>query len=121
MTSRLSSWFSTCLRFAVLVEGEGIVFYEDDVYLFESNVGNWSDAVPLAVALGKQKEAEYLNPDGARVRRRLKEVLTLDWLRVKDLDGAVVWSRTEPVPPEDATAFDLELQPDYSHPSSTGV
>jgi hypothetical protein len=77
--------------------------------------------VPLAVDLGREKETDYVNPDGARVRRRLERVLTLDWLRDGDLDRATVWSRIESVPPNDALAFDIEFEPLASEPSSTGV
>jgi hypothetical protein len=37
VTHTPSRWFSTCLRFVVLVEGQGSLYYEDDVCLFQCN------------------------------------------------------------------------------------
>jgi hypothetical protein len=110
-------WFSAGLRTVCLIEDEGASVLMDTVRILRAS--GWDEALRRAVDLGRADEKEYLNGDNHRVRWRLDRILTLDQLRVEDLDGAEVYSEfREPTEP---LAFDTQFDPERSEPTHTGV
>src|SRR5271157_4406264 len=83
-------WFSAKLRFAVLIETEGLVRYADSLHLFRSR--EFDQAFKRALEIGRNNEQSYLNGDGHKVVWKLERIVTLDIVRARSLDGAEVYS-----------------------------
>lgn len=120
------AWFSTRLRFVLLVETEGATMYSDSVYIFQvnndgDNTDLWSEALRYALRLGSQHEEEYLNAENHRVSLRLKEVATLDMIQASSLDGAEVYSEFAPLGDGEEIPFDTQFDPGNSCPTQTGI
>ena len=105
-------WFSTQVRILCLIEGEGAVSQGESVHVFRAQ--DWESAFVRALELGRGHEQEYANGDGDLVRWRLDRVVTLDMLRVEDLDGVEVYSSLSDV--SGGPAFDSEFHPE-DHPA----
>lgn len=69
--------------------------------------------------LGKSQERSYLNADNQQVVWKLKEIISLDSIVAKSLDGAEVYS--EPVDPgnDESIPFFSEFHPEKSQPTQT--
>jgi hypothetical protein len=119
VAERNREWFSTMVRLAILIEGTGLVDYNDVVYVF--GAGGFDEAFSRAISLGSGDEREYRNEDGRLVRWRLAEVLTLDQIGPGDLDGAEVWSQLKPVPAGEHADFEHVFDAATSSPGQTGV
>src|ERR1022692_192760 len=59
------TWFSSRLRFAIIIETLGPVRYDDSVYLLRST--DFEDAFQRALETGRKNQKEYLNGDGQKV------------------------------------------------------
>lgn len=119
MASELA-WFSSCLRFVVLVEGdEGNGYYSDSVFAFRAS--GWDEAQARAVSIGRERETTYRNSDNRIVVWRLKEVRSLDQLGDDLADGREVFSRTEPLGPGETFRIDGDLALDDTRPSQSRV
>jgi hypothetical protein len=118
-------WFSTRLRFALLVEPQEATEYSDSVYVFQidhdDDTDLWGEVLRHALRLGKQREQEYLNGENQRVCWRLKEVATLDMIRVPSLDDAEVYSEFVSLGAGEEIPFDAQFDPDRSRPGQTGI
>ena len=119
-------WFSTKIRLVVLVEPEGATHYADSVYIFKvDDVEKWDDlwslAFQRALKLGRQQQEEYRNPDGDRVRWKLKEVISLDIIRSDSLDGVEVYSEPVGIGTGIVIPFDSTFNPEGSEPIQTGI
>lgn len=110
------TWFSTRLRFAIIIETQGLVRYSDSVYIFRAT--DFETAFQRALETGQENRREYMNADGQQVVWKLAEVLALDIIRAESLDGAEVYS--EPVPgAEPSWTIEQTLHPERSKPSQT--
>jgi len=109
-------WFSSKLRFAVLVEDAGASHYNDLILLFCAT--DFEAGFKRALSLGRGREKEYVGGEGHRVRWRLKEVLSLDILD-DELDGAEVYAESVDVPEEHALQFDSTFTPEARTPPQT--
>lgn len=103
----------------LLIESQGADTYMDSVYVFHSH--DWTTAFQRALELGKRQEEQYLNADNRRVRWRLQQIVTLDWLSTTSLDGAEVYSEPVTVEPNNSIPFDALFEPEKSQPTRTGV
>jgi hypothetical protein len=110
-------WFSASMRLVILVEGEGATSQDEVVHIFQA--ADWEPAWQRALELGRAHEREYKNAHGELVRWRLDRVLTIDMLRVDDLDGAEVFSAMADI--SDGPAFDTQFQPEQHPPGQTGI
>jgi hypothetical protein len=110
-------WFSTKLRFAVMMEPDGASLLYDCVHLLRA--GDFAAAFEKAVRIGEASQQEYLNWDGRRVQWRLMEVLSLDIIPSDDLDGRVV--HAEPIQLDDnrMLPFGATFSPRASKPTQT--
>ena len=111
------SWFSTRVRLVVLIEGAHAMRYSDSVFVFRA--ADFDDAFRRALALGRKQEQEYVGGEGKRVRRRLKEVVSLDIISADDLDGAEVYSEPVDLATGEASDFDQVFTPESSKPTQT--
>src|ERR1022692_417612 len=59
------TWFSSRLRFAIIIETLGPVRYDDSVYLLRST--DFEAAFQRALETGRKNQKEYLNGDGQKV------------------------------------------------------
>jgi hypothetical protein len=110
-------WFSAKARLVSMVEGDGAKMYLDTLLVF--TVSDWDAALDRAVALGRAREEEHRNADGRRVRWVLKEILSLDVIASKSLDGAEVHSSLMDVPTAEQAMLASEFDPDSSTPVQT--
>jgi hypothetical protein len=117
MSFMSEQWFAASMRLVVLVEGEGQTKEDEVAHVFRAD--GWELAFERALALGRGHETEYVNDDGVGVRWRLERVLTLDELRVADLDGAEVYSALREV--ESDTPFDTTFSPAEHRPDQSGI
>lgn len=108
-------WFSTRLRVVCLVEGSGASRYMECVHVFRAT--DLDDAGAVALRLGRKHEQEYKNGDGALVRWRLKDVVTLDRVGLTIDDGAEIYSEFRDIEPGVQIEFDEELHPEDSTPT----
>ena len=110
------TWFSTRLRFAIIIETQGLVRYSDSVYLFKAT--DFETAFQRALETGQKNQREYVNSDGQQVVWKLAEVLALDIIQAESLDGAEVYS--EPVSGTDSSwTIEQTLHPEASKPTQT--
>jgi Domain of unknown function (DUF4288) len=109
-------WFSSRLRFGIIVETQGLVGYWDSVYVFQSS--DFEAAFQKALGIDRRNEKSYLNADGERVVWKLAEVVSLDIIRTESLEAAEIYS--EPVSGSDAT-LDIgpTFHPERSSPNQT--
>ena len=89
-----AAWYSACFRVVCLIEGIGAVDEARPVHIFQAS--DWDQALARAFELGGTHEQEYVNADGAAVRWRFAQVLTLDQFELAD--GAEVYSTLAAVP-----------------------
>jgi len=86
-------WFSTKIRYAVLVESTGLLHYMDSVRLLKAV--DFRNAFQRALEAGLKGEKAYANADGKQVRWKLASIISLDWIGDQPADGQEVYS--EPV------------------------
>lgn len=111
-----SPWFSSRIRFAVIVQDEGLVRYSDSVYLLMA--ADFDAAFKRAIEIGRGHETEYLNADNQRVAWKVAEVLSLDMIQTDSLDGAEVYSEpAEGIEP--SWTIDRAFNPEVSRPTQT--
>jgi len=110
-------WFAASMRLVVLVEGGGQTREDEVAHVFRAD--GWDLAFERALALGRSHETEYVNDAGVGVRWRLERVLTLDLLRVNDLDGAEVYSALREV--ESDMPFGTTFSPEAHRPGQSGI
>jgi hypothetical protein len=111
------NWFSTKLRFAVMVEPDGASLLYDSVYLLRA--GDFSAAFEKAVSIGETAQQEYLNGDGQRVQWRLMEVISLDIIDSDDFDGREVYSEPIRLDEIKMIPFGTKFSPRASKPTQT--
>jgi hypothetical protein len=110
------AWFSARLRFAILIETQGLAQYSDSVYVFRSS--DFETAFQKALEIGRAGERAYANGAGQRVEWKLAEVISIDIVRADSLDGAEVYS--EPVWGSDPSlSLEHEFHPELSMPNQT--
>jgi hypothetical protein len=83
-------WYSAKLRFAIMIAGKGSNHLTDSVYLFRA--ASFDAAFKRALAIGRKAETRYKNAYGESVAWKLMEIVTLDVIQARDLDGAQVCS-----------------------------
>jgi hypothetical protein len=111
-----NSWFSTKLRFAVIIETKGLVRYSDSIYLFHST--DFKDAFQRALEIGHCKEQCYINGDGQQVVWKFAEVISLDIIQSDSMEGTEIHS--EPVSASDPLlTIKHEFHPELSEPTQT--
>lgn len=113
-------WFSARLRFAILTDRVGLERYFDSVVLLRA--ASREEALPRALNAGREREQDYRNEDGVRVRWRLASIVSLDDVAATahDLNGAEVLAMTsDPTPDDRGLSFDHEFQPERSVPAET--
>lgn len=117
---REASWFSLKIRWACMIEGFGCNLFNDCIFLVRAI--DFDGALDRAVAIGRQREHEYLNGDGERVLWRFTQVLAMTLLGAGEL-GDVVDVHKEEVPLRDAdrVPFDTVFHPERLQPEVTGV
>jgi hypothetical protein len=103
----------------VMHDRDGALDFNDCVYLFRSPKDDWRLALKAAVAAGQANEVSYDNPDGERIRWRVKEVLTLDCLGPELADPVEVHSTFRD--PDRPIASGTRFEPESSQPEQTGV
>jgi hypothetical protein len=110
------TWFSTRLRFAIIIESQGLVRYSDSVYLLSA--ADFDSAFQRALVIGQKNQRQYENADRQQVVWKFAEVLALDVIRADSLDGAEVYS--EPVPAVDPSwTINQAFHPEASRPTQT--
>jgi hypothetical protein len=110
-------WFSAQLRFVSLVEKRGGNMIDDSIVVFRAT--SFYTAFRHALKIGKAREHEYLNVYGKQVRWKLQEIVTLDIIREKSIDGAEVWSRLDILKGKNVVSLDAKLEPEKSQPAQT--
>lgn len=110
-------WFSTKMRYAVLVESTGLLHYVDSVWLLKAL--DFGNAFQRALEVGLKNEKAYTNGDGKEVRWKLASIISLDWIGEEFVDGQEVYS--EPVIGQEdrAVPFEYEFHPETSNPTQT--
>jgi hypothetical protein len=93
-------WFSSGARFAVQIEGRGVVDEMRSVIVFLAR--DFDDGRERALNLFLAKETSYINGDGEKVDWRLIQLDTLDELGERIADGREVYA--EQLPPSDEAA-----------------
>ncbi|HET6228755.1 MAG TPA: DUF4288 domain-containing protein [Longimicrobiaceae bacterium] len=111
------SWFSTNVRLVCLIEDQGSVRSMECVHVFRSS--GWESAFQRALELGRTHEESFVNVDGERVKWVLAEIVSLDFLRTNELNGAEVYSATTDVLPEGVVPFDHYFRPEESDPTQS--
>jgi hypothetical protein len=111
------NWYSAKLRFVLLVETTGGVEISDSIYMLRS--GSFESAFTRFLAIGHDAEQEYLNGAGKLVRWRLKEIVTLDVVDAKELDGVEVHHQFTALSDDERHGFDHVFQPENSQPHQT--
>jgi hypothetical protein len=112
-----SGWYSTKIRYAVLIEGTGLVRYMDSVLLLKAD--DFDDLFRRTLDRGKRDEKEFLNGDGQRVRWRLASIISVDWVGEEIADWQEVYSEPVSVPEDEDVPFEHEFQPETSSPTQT--
>lgn len=107
------------LRFAILVEGEGVSRISRSVIILRAT--DWADARSKALEHGRKLEATYIGGTGAQVRWRLMAIETLDELGEKLSDGREIYSEPLEPTPDDDHPFDAHFTPETSEPGQSGV
>lgn len=110
-------WYSTQLRFVCLIEGEGAVEYEDRVFVFRSE--DFDSAFQRAIQIGQDRQEEYINGLGQRIRLRFKEVTCLDFVSSGEVDGCEVNSQPVALANGEEFEFDASFDATQSKPSQT--
>jgi hypothetical protein len=86
-------WFSTKLRFVIMVEPNGADTLNDRIFLLRAI--DFEEAFQRAIAIGKLAESEYYNSESDRVIWHFMEVSSLDVISSEHLDGVEIYS--EPI------------------------
>jgi hypothetical protein len=109
-------WFSSKLRFVVMVEPVGGDTLNDCVFLFRAE--NFDTAFHKALCIGEAAQKEYRNADGQRVLWKFMKVISLDIIS-EDLDGAEIYSEPIHLSEENKIPFEAEFSPNTSRPIQT--
>jgi hypothetical protein len=108
-------WFSTKLRFVILVEPTGGDTLNDRVFLLRA--ADFDAAFDRATGIGRASQKEYRNAEGRRVQWKFIEVISLDVIQSEDLEGQEVYS--EPIHLSEMIPFGAEFSPQTSKPIQT--
>jgi hypothetical protein len=109
-------WWSAKVRVLCLVENSDptdTCLQDETVVVFRAD--DEASAFERALALGRERELEYLNGDGDRVRWRLARVLKLTRVNADDLDGAEIHSELSWYD-DGNPAFDTRFAPEREEP-----
>ena len=110
------TWFSARIRFAIIIETIGLHGYSDSIYLFRAT--DFETAFQKVMEIGYNHEESYINGDNQRVVWKFVEIISLDIIRSKSLDGAEIYS--EPVSGENPSwTIEHEFHPELSEPTQT--
>ena len=111
-------WFSTKIRLACLMLPEGVLSYQDSIYIFRS--AGFEEAFHKALEIGRALENHYVNGDQRTVEWKLKEIISLDIISSEFLEsGTEVYSEpVEPLPSEQRL-IDYDFHPESSQPTQT--
>ena len=112
-----TSWFSTKLRLVCLIDPIGAHRYMDSIFIFKST--DFDAAFEKALQLGRNLENTYLNADNQQVVWKLKEIISLDIIREKSLDGAEIYSEPVALAPNESIPFNAEFHAERSQPTQT--
>ncbi len=83
---KTQQWFSTKLRFIVLVEPTGGDIFHDCLFLIKAE--DFKSAFDRALSIGNKEENKYRNVEDKIVLRKFVEIISLDIISNRDLDGA---------------------------------
>lgn len=110
-------WFSTRVRFAVLLSSEPVSRYHDSVFLLRAE--EFAGALAEALRIGRARERTYTNGNGDTVRWALASIISLDALGPELHEGIEVHS--EPIAGRDGERlpFDTVFHPELDEPVQT--
>lgn len=112
-------WYRARIRWAEMVEGRGLRYWEEGLYLFRSEDGEAAFRRALEIGEGGQSGGE--EETGRRTRwaeTRLAEVVTLDCLgdELEEEPLEVHWIR---LPATERIAFDHKFEPARKVPATS--
>lgn len=110
-------WFSTRLRFAIMTESVGAGTLNDCLFMLKAK--NFDAAFDGAVSIGYASEKEYRNSEGQLIQWRFKEIISLDVIQAKDLDGCEIYSEPVHLDDHDVIPFESKFNPRASKPFQT--
>ena len=110
-------WFSTKLRFAIMLDQLGADTLNDCVFMLKA--ADFEAAFERAVSIGFASEEEYQNSEGQIVRWKFTEIISLDVIQSEDLDGCEVYSEPTHLSSRDMIPFEFEFNPRASKPLQT--
>jgi hypothetical protein len=110
-------WFSTKLRFAIMVEPVGADTLNDCVFMLRA--ADFDEAFQRAVSVGHASEKKYRNLEGQLVQWVFSEIVSLDVIQSEDLDGKEVYSEPIHLSNERAIPFKTAFNPAASKPLQT--
>jgi Domain of unknown function (DUF4288) len=110
-------WFSTKLRFAIMIESAGADTLNDCVFMLKAV--DFDVAFDRAISIGYASEKEYRNSQGQLVQWKFKEIISLDIIQSEDLDGREVYSEPIHLANENMIPFETEFSPKTSKPLQT--
>jgi hypothetical protein len=111
------SWYSTKLRFAVMVEPVGCDLLYERIYLLKGT--DFGDALGRALSIGRAAEREYRNSNGQLVSWKLMKVISLDVLSTLNLDGAEIFAESARLDETSRIPFGTTFNPEASEPMQT--
>src|SRR5437667_10519811 len=98
-------WFSSKIRLACIIESKRLQRFMDSIYVFQST--DFDGAFRKALDIGRSQERSYSNDADELVVWSLKEIVSLDLIKLQSLDGAEVYSEpVEPAPSDSVPASD---------------
>ena len=110
-------WFSTQLRFVIMVEPIGGNVLCDCVFLLRSE--NFQTAFSRALNIGSGYQKQYINGDGERVWWKFMSVISIDIIDSDDLNGAEIHSDPIHLRTQETIPFETEFHPEDSKPIQT--
>jgi len=110
------TWFSSKLRFVIMVAPVGGDILNDRVILFKAK--DFDHAFQRALAIGEMSENEYLNDEANLVSWKFMEVISVDVIR-SNLDGAEIYSEPIHLSEEKMIPYGTEFNPRASEPIQT--
>jgi len=110
-------WFSSKLRFALMVERDGADTLNDCIFLLKAE--DFEAAFRKAINIGEAAQKEYRNKYGNLVVWKFMEIISLDVIRAENLDEAEVYSEPIHLSREKIIPFGIEFSPETSKPAQT--
>lgn len=101
-------WFSTKLRFVILVEATGGDTLYEGVFLLRAP--DFAEAFDRALSIGRGSQKEYRNDAGQWVQWRFMEVVSLDVIHVMaDVTVCIEWGNDSRLPARESLVSGVEV------------